>query len=178
MKKINLVVLLTSLMALATFAGSGSVEIFTFNAETEEPITGICYGLYSDSSCKELVQDGCGNNCGIITFNKLNDGKYWLSNKWTSCAFKKESATPEVNVKFGLCTSVEVAFTPSTDVESSGPLSGKFTGFIKGTLSGKDLNNIRDNYQIRLVCSNHCCEEHHTHVLLRSLSRNIWGVSL
>ena len=153
MKKINLVVLLTSLMAMATFAGSGSVQILTISEETEEPITGICYGLYSDSGCKELVQEGSGNNCGIITFNKLNEGKYWLSNKWTSCGFKKDTTTQEVNVKYGLCTPVEVAFTPSTDTESSGPLTGKFTSFIKGTISGKDLNNIRDNYQIRYVCS-------------------------
>ena len=153
MKKINLVVLLTALMAVSTFAGVGSVQIYTTNAETEEPIPGISYAIYTDSGCQELVQQAYGNSCGVVIFNKLYPGQYFIRNEETSGGFKKDDTVTEVIVSDGMCTTFSFSFTPSSDVEDSGPQFGKFTGSIKGTISGAAINNIKAKPKVRFVCS-------------------------
>lgn len=154
MKKINLVVLLTALMAVSTFAGVGSVQITTTNSETEEPIPGISYGIFTDAACKDLVRQASGDSKGVILFDKLSPGLYFMCNVATSGGFKKDDTVTELTITDGATLTYAFSFEPSSDVESSGPQSGKFSSSIKGTLPEAAMKNIAAKPVVKVVCSN------------------------
>ncbi|MBR6462516.1 hypothetical protein IKS73_05180 [bacterium] len=170
MKKINLVVLLTALMAVSTFAGVGSVKINTTNSETGEPIPGISYGIFTDAACKDLVRQASGDIKGEILFDKVSPGLYYLCNVATSGGFKKDDTVTELTVSDGASLEFAFSFEPSSTTKSSGPQRGKFSSSIKGTLPDTALKNITAKPVVRIVCSNGSGQMTPEYALLRKKS--------